>query len=100
MGAGFQIGEKYMGHNVLATFVRNSAPVSGFYNGAAPPGALVLDMTAGIIYQNTGTLDATTWAKLGATLPSVVNAAALPTADPHSTGSLWVNSAVVTVSAG
>lgn len=100
MGAGFQIGEKYMGHNMLAVFVRNNAPVSGFYNGACPKGALVLDMGGGVIYQNTGTLDATTFGALGAVLPAVINAAALPTADPHSTGSLWVNSAVVTVSAG
>lgn len=100
MGAGFQLGEKYLGHPVLAVFVRNNAPVAGQYAAAAPKGALVLDMTAGTIYQNTGTLDSPTFGVLGAVLPAVINAAALPTADPHSTGSLWVNSAVLTVSAG
>jgi hypothetical protein len=34
------------------------------------------------------------------TLPAVVNAASLPTTNPHVVGQLWVNSGVVTVSAG
>lgn len=102
----FQLGDKYMGHPVLAIFVRNNAPVSGFYAGAAPPGALVLDMTAGVLYQNTGTLDASTWAVFGVvapsgfTLPAVTVASAIPAADPHVVGRVWANSGVLTVSAG
>ena len=34
------------------------------------------------------------------TLPTVLNAASLPTTNPHVVGQLWVNSGVVTVSAG
>lgn len=34
------------------------------------------------------------------TLPAVVVAASLPTADPHVVGHLWADSGVVTVSAG
>lgn len=100
MGSGFPVGHQQGGHNGTLIFVRNSAPVSGFYNGACPKGGLVLDMTGGVIYQNTGTLDSTTWGILGATLPAVVSGAALPTVDPHVVGSLWANSGVVTVSAG
>jgi hypothetical protein len=37
---------------------------------------------------------------LTATLPAVLNAANLPTTDPHVAGQLWVNSGVVTRSAG
>ena len=102
----FETGQQYKGHNVLPLFVRNNPPASGQYNGACPPGALVLDMTAGVIYQNTGTINATTWAAWGSTLPSpltlpaVVIASALSTTDPVSTGALWVNSNVVTVSTG
>ena len=96
----FEVGDRYKGHPILGVFIRNNTPPSGLYNGAAPFGALVLDIVAGVIWQNTGTIDATTWAKLGATLPAVVNAAALPTADPHSTGSLYASNSVVTVSAG
>ena len=34
------------------------------------------------------------------TLPTVINAASLPTADPHAVGHVWSNSGVLTVSAG
>ena len=34
------------------------------------------------------------------TLPAVVNAAALPTANPHVVGQIWSNAGVLTVSAG
>lgn len=37
---------------------------------------------------------------LTATLPAVLSAANLPSADPHVAGRLWVNSGVVTRSAG
>lgn len=100
MGSGFTVPYQQMGHNGTLIFVRNNAPVSNQYNGACPKGGLVLDMGGGVIYQNTGTLDATTWGTLGGTLPAVVNAAALPTADPHSTGSVYSNAGVLTVSAG
>ena len=100
MSVTFETGQQYKGHNVLGVFVRNNAPASGLYNGACPFGALVLDIVGGVIYQNTGTINATTFAALGSTLPAVVNAAALPASDPHSTGALWVNSNVVTVSTG
>ena len=100
MSVTFETGQQYKGHNILGVFVRNSAPASGLYNGACPFGGLVLDIVGGVIYQNTGTIDATTFAQLGSTLPAVVNAAALPTADPHSTGSLYASNSVVTVSAG
>lgn len=97
---GFQPAAQYQGHNVFWMFARNNAPTSGVYNGAAPAGCLVLNVGAGVLYQNTGTIDATTWAILGSVLPASLNGAALPTADPHSTGSIWANSGVLTVSAG
>lgn len=106
MGSGFHSAYLQGGAHGTLIFVRNNAPASNQYNGNCPKGGLVLDMGGGVLYQNTGTLDATTWAVLGSIIPSgavlgaVVNASALPTADPHTTGSLWVNSAVVTVSAG
>lgn len=34
------------------------------------------------------------------TLPTVLNAASLPTTNPHVVGQIWVNSGVLTVSAG
>lgn len=37
---------------------------------------------------------------LDPTLPAVINAAALPTADPHVVGQVWSNAGVLTVSAG
>ncbi len=37
---------------------------------------------------------------LNATLPIIVNGAALPTADPHVVGQIWASSHVLTVSAG
>jgi hypothetical protein len=37
-------------------------PASGFLNGVAQKGALVIDTTNGTLYQNTGTLAATVWA--------------------------------------
>jgi hypothetical protein len=37
---------------------------------------------------------------LTATLPAIVSAANLPTSDPHVAGRLWVNSGVLTRSAG
>ncbi len=104
--SGFQVGYQQSGDNGTLIFVRNNAPVSNQYNGACPKGGLVLDMTGGVLYQNTGTLAATTWAALGSTppspltLPASINGSALATADPHSTGSLWNSSGVVTVSAG
>jgi len=36
----------------------------------------------------------------GSVMPAVVNAAALPTADPHIVGHLWADTGVLTVSAG
>lgn len=39
-------------------------------------------------------------APLNATLPAVVNGAALPTADPHVAGELWNDAGAVKVSAG
>lgn len=99
-GPGFQVAYQQGGHNGSLIFVRNNAPASNQYNGACPKGGFVLDMGGGVIYQNTGTLDATTWAVLGSILPASINGAALPILDPHSTGSLWNNSSVVTVSAG
>jgi len=105
MSSGFQSGLLQQGRHGTLVFVRNNAPASNEYNGVCPAGGLVLDMVGGVIYQNTGTLDATTWAALGTTLPSgatlpAVTVSALPTADPHVANRLWSNSGVVTVSAG
>lgn len=103
---GFVVGQKQGGHPVTGIFVRNNAPVSGQYNNDCPPGGLVLDMVAGVLYQNTGTIAATTWAvwgvtlPSGATLPAVTVASAIPAADPHVAGRVWANSGVLTVSAG
>lgn len=102
----FPLGYQQGGHNGTLIFVRNSSPTAGQYAGQCPKGGLVLDIVAGVLWQNTGTIDSSTWAQLGSTppspltLPAVVNAAALPTADPHSTGSVWSNSGILTVSAG
>lgn len=96
----FELGQKYKNHPTLGLFIRNNAPTNGQYNGAAPFGALVLDIVGGVLYQNTGTIDSTTFAVFGGTLPAVTSGANLPTADPHVVGRLWSNSGVVTVSAG
>lgn len=48
------------------------------------------DETAGNSMSFTGTL----------TLPAILAAGALPTADPHVVGQVWADSAVLTVSAG
>lgn len=100
MGQGFKSAYLQNGAHGTLVFVRNNAPVANQYNGTCPAGGLVLDMGGGVLYQNTGTLDATTWAVLGATLPAATSGASLPTADPHVVGRLWSNSGVVTVSAG
>lgn len=106
MGSGFKSAYLQNGAHGTLVFVRNDAPTSGRYNGTCPAGGLVLDMGGGVLYQNTGTLDATTFAVLGSVIPAgavapaTINFAALPTADPHVAGLLWVNSGVVTRSAG
>jgi hypothetical protein len=100
MSSGFKSAYLQDGRHCTLVFVRNNQPASNEYNGVCPKGGIVLDMVGGVIYQNTGTIDATTWAVLGSTLPASLNAASLPTADPHSTGSVWSNSGILTVSAG
>ena len=100
MATTFRAVHQQEGHQGTLIFVRNSAPAANMYAGAAPKGSLVLDIVGGVLYQNTGTIDASTWAVLGSVLPASLNAAALPTADPHSTGSVWASSGVLTVSAG
>lgn len=100
MGSGLAKVYQYEGHEALPVLVRNDVPPSGTYNGSLPKGALVLNMGTGVLYYNTGTIDATTFAIYGSVLPATVNASALATADPHSTGSVWSNSGVLTVSAG
>lgn len=100
MGRGFQSAYLQGGAHGTLIFVRNNAPASNQYNGNCPAGGLVLDMGGGVLYQNTGTLDATTWAALGSVLGASINASALPTADPHVAGRVWSNSGVLTVSAG
>lgn len=97
---GLILNAKYAGHPYVPLYVRNNAPTSGQYTDACPFGGLVLDMVAGIIYQNTGTISATVWTIFGSTLAAATSATALPTADPHVVGRLWTNSGVVTVSAG
>ena len=103
---GFTIGQKQGGHPVTGIFVRNNAPPTGFYANECPAGGLVLDIVAGVLYQNSGTIASPTFIVYGtvipsgATLPAVVNASNLPTSDPHSTGSLYASNSVVTVSAG
>jgi hypothetical protein len=42
-------------------FVNNGVPASGYLNGIAQKGALVINSAAGSLYQNTGTLAATVW---------------------------------------
>lgn len=96
----FRAVHQQEGHQGTLVFVRNDTPPSGTYNGACPKGGLVLNMGTGVLYQNSGTIDATTFAIYGSVLPATVNASALATADPHSTGSVWSNSGVLTVSAG
>jgi len=100
MSSGFQSGYLQSGRHCTLVFVRNNQPASGEYNGVCPKGGLVIDMGGGVIYQNTGTIDSTTWAQLGSIFPATINAAALPILDPHSTGSVWSNAGVLTVSAG
>jgi hypothetical protein len=96
----FRAVHQQEGHQGTLVFERNDVPPSGAYSGALPKGGLVLNMGAGTLYYNTGTIDAPTFAIYGSVLPATVNASALATADPHSTGSLWSNSGVLTVSAG
>lgn len=103
---GFTVGRTQDGHNITGIFVRNSAPPSGSYINACPAGGLVLDIAAGVLYQNTGTIASPSFVVYGvtlpsgATLPAVTVAAAIPTADPHVAGRVWANSGVLTVSAG
>ena len=82
MAVTFEAGQQYKGHNVLPLFIRNNAPASGHYNGACPAGGLALDIAGGVIYQNTGTINATTWAVWGSVLPAVISATNLPASDP------------------
>ena len=42
-------------------YLSAGVPASGFLNGVAQKGALVIDTNAGTLYQNTGTLAATVW---------------------------------------
>lgn len=97
---GFTRGLQQGGHDGTLIFVRNNAPVTGQYANACPKGGLVLDMTAGVIYQNNNTIASPQWVVLGSVLPSVTTGALLPTSDPHAVGQLYSNSGVVTVSAG
>lgn len=102
---GFTRGLLQNGHDITGIFVRNIPPASGNYVNACPAGGLVLDIVAGVLYQNTGTVASPSFTTFGtvipsgATLPAVTNSA-LPAADPHVVGRLWSNSGVVTVSAG
>lgn len=104
--SGFPLGLQQGGHNITGIFVRNNAPVSGQYANACPPGGLVLDIVAGVLYFNSGSIASPTFAVYGTVIPAgsvapaTINFAALPTSDPHVAGLLWVNSAVVTRSAG
>lgn len=106
MSSGFPVGHLQGGHNGTLIFVRNSAPPAGSYVDACPAGGLVLDIVAGVLYQNTGTIASPSFVVYGvtlpsgATLPAVTVAAAIPTADPHVAGRVWANSGVLTVSAG
>ena len=43
-------------------------PAAGYLNGVAPPGALVVNLATGVIYQNTGTQAATVWTSLGSVI--------------------------------
>lgn len=103
---GFTVGYQQGGHNITGIFVRNSAPPAGSFINACPAGGLVLDMVAGVLYQNTGTIAAPSFTVYGTVLPSgailpaVTVGSSLPTADPHVVGRLWANASVVTVSAG
>lgn len=42
-------------------FTNAGVPASGYLNGTAEKGALVIDTTNGTLYQNTGTKAATVW---------------------------------------
>lgn len=42
-------------------YLSPGVPASGFLNGVAEKGALVIDTAAGGLYQNTGTKAATVW---------------------------------------
>lgn len=97
---GFTRGLLQNGHDITGIFVRNMPPVSGNYVNACPAGGLVLDIVAGVLYQNTGTVASPSFTVYGSVLGASVNAAALPTADPHVVGRVWANSGVLTVSAG
>ncbi len=50
----------------LGPFESAGIPASGFLNGVAKKGALVVDTTNGKLYVNTGTLAATVWTVAGA----------------------------------
>lgn len=100
MSSGWSASTQQNGHNITGIFVRNTPPLATMYVGTGPKGCLVLDINAGVIYQNTGTIDVPVWTVFGSVLPAVASGAALPTADPQVVGQLWANAGVVTVSAG
>ena len=45
----------------LGPYESPGIPASGYLNGVAAKGALVIDTTNGTLYQNTGTQAATVW---------------------------------------
>ncbi len=53
--------EHWANRDEYGPFISSGAPASGYLNGTAETGALVIVTSVGTLYQNTGTKAATVW---------------------------------------